>query len=90
MPLTLFYKVIVMNTPKRTAAAQLLLTFPAILFMGALVVRQFSTARRTGAYRSLDRNVVRGESMDTLGPPHHTTTCRAGHRLRHFGSQLAR
>jgi ABC-type Fe3+ transport system permease subunit len=42
MPLTLFYKVIVMNTPKRTAAAQLLLTFPAILFMGALVVRQFS------------------------------------------------
>lgn len=39
--LTLFYKVIVMNTTKR-AVAQLLLIFPAILFMGALVVRQLS------------------------------------------------
>ena len=31
-----------MNTPKRTAAAQLLLMFPAILFMAALVARQLS------------------------------------------------
>src|ERR1039458_2263742 len=37
--LNLFYKVIVMNTTKR-AIAQVLLIFPAIFFMGALVVRQ--------------------------------------------------
>lgn len=31
-----------MNAPKRTATAQLLLIFPAVLFMGALIVRQLT------------------------------------------------
>ena len=47
-----------------------------------------ATATRTGAYRSPDRNVVRRESMDTLGPAHHPTTYRTGHRLHHAAAEL--
>ena len=45
----MFYKVIVMNTTKR-AAAQLLLIFPAVLFMGALVVRELQPLQHEPAH----------------------------------------
>ncbi len=49
--LTLFYKVIVMNTAKRAVAAgQLLLIFPAVLFMGALVVRELQPLQNEPAH----------------------------------------
>jgi hypothetical protein len=39
-----------MNTPKRAAAAQLLLIFPAVLFMGALVVRELQPLQHEPAH----------------------------------------
>ena len=74
-----------MKTAKR-AIAQLLLMFPAVLFIGALVLRKLQPLQTNGADRSAGRYVVLGATVDSLGAAHHSALCRAGHRLRHFGA----
>jgi hypothetical protein len=78
-----------MNAKRALAAAQLLLMFPGHPLHGrARRAAGVATATRTGAFRWPDRNPVRGENVDTLGPAHHPTTCRVGYRLRHAAAEL--
>src|SRR5579864_5782293 len=51
MPTTLCYKVISMSATKRSVVvAQLLLIFPSVLFMGALVVRELQPLQNEPAH----------------------------------------